>query len=582
MKTAFTLAAAAVLLTACTPQAPTAQPQQPTLEAPTANREWPPGRYEALVSAADPRGAAAGQEMLRRGGSAADAALATLLALTVVEPQSSGIGGGGFLMYHDAESGRTFALDGRETAPAAATPDMFLDENGEAKPYRASQVGGMAVGVPGNISLMQRAHARFGKLPWATLFEPAIRLAEEGWEITPRFHSILNRFAERAQLTPWARATYYTAANEPKPIGTRLTNPAIARLLREVQAGGPEAFYTGREANLLVQAVTSSPVAPQRMTTGDLSAYSAKWRDPLCGTYRGYRVCGMPPPSSGGTTVIAMLQQLERFDLAAFGPDDPLAWHLIAESSRLAFADRELYIGDADFVAVPTEGLIAPAYSAQRSLLIREDTAADTVEAGTPPGAAPLALVDQPEDGGTSHFVAADGEGDVASLTSTIESVFGSGLTVNGFFLNNELTDFSFLPVKDGLPVANAVAPGKRPRSSMAPTIVYAPSGEVAFAIGAAGGPTIIAQTAKAIIGVIDWGMTIEEAIAAPQLYAALGPVVVEEDSALVDIVEPLEAKGHTVLARRLPLKANGVQRVGKGWIGGADPRSEGAVKGIR
>ena len=290
----------------------------------------------------------------------------------------------------------------------------------------------------------------------------------------------------------------------------------------------------------------------------------------------------MPPPSSGGTTVIAILKQLEGFDLASMGADSPEAWHLIAESMRLAFADREKYIGDPDFVSVPTMGLVNPDYLAERGLLIDRGRAAEKVEAGLPPGAGDVAMAVQPPDGGTSHFVTVDRDGDVASLTSTIESVFGSGLTVNGYFLNNELTDFSFRPVIDGRPAANAVAPRKRPRSSMSPTIVYGPDGRVAFAIGAAGGPTIIAQTAKAIIGVVDWNMTIDEAIAAPQLYAALGPAVLEEESAIAGFASALEAKGHEVRTGDLPLKANGLQRMDSGWIGGADARGEGAVAGIR
>ncbi|MGB7405470.1 MAG: gamma-glutamyltransferase, partial [Pacificimonas sp.] len=474
-------------------------PQADTASAPPSSIADVEGSYDALVSAAHPDAAAAGAEILRAGGSAADAALATLLALTVVEPQSSGIGGGGFLIYHDAESGRTFALDGRETAPAAARPDMFLDENGEPKPYRASQTGGMSVGVPGNIRLMEQAHKRFGKLPWSRLFDPAIRLARDGWIMSPRLYDMLEGRADRATVMPWAKATFYTAADTPKPVGTRLTNPALADFLTRIAADGPNSFYTGRSAQRIVDTVTNAPVAPQMMTTADLSDYSAEWRDPLCGNYRGYKVCGMPPPSSGGTTVIAMLKQLERFDLASMGPDDPTTWHVIAESMRLAFADREKYIGDPDFVVVPAEGLIAEAYTRQRGMRINAGKAAEEVEAGTPVGAPDVAQVVSPPDGGTSHFVAADRDGDVASLTSTIESVFGSGLTANGYFLNNELTDFSFRPIVDGRPAANAAAPGKRPRSSMAPTIVYKPSGEVYFAVGAAGGPTIIAQSAKAI-----------------------------------------------------------------------------------
>jgi|TARA_R100000501_G_scaffold4652_1_gene9949 gamma-glutamyltranspeptidase/glutathione hydrolase len=567
----YILSVALLTLTSCAAPQPLAPP------APIAEDS-----YEALVSAAHPAAAEAGAEMLRAGGSAADAAMATLLALTVVEPQSSGIGGGGFMMYHDAASGRTFALDGRETAPRAATPDMFLDAEGKPKPYRASQVGGKSVGVPGNIRLVEEAHKRFGRLPWSRLFEPAIRLAREGWEVTPRLYGMLERSGDRARLTQWARATYFNADDTPKRVGTTVTNPALASFLERMAVNGPNEFYTGRSARRIVDAVTNAPQNPQTMTTADLSNYAARWRDPLCGEYRGYKVCGMPPPSSGGTTVIALLKQLERFDLASMGADSPEAYHLIAESMRLAFADREKYLGDPDFVTVPAEGLVSPTYTGERSLLISPTKAAESVAAGTPPGAPDRPVVRSPDDGGTSHFVTADRSGDVVSLTSTIESVFGSGLTANGYFLNNELTDFSFEPTFEGAAAANAVAPGKRPRSSMSPTIVYAPSGEVAFAIGAAGGPTIIAQTAKAIIGVIDWGLSIEEAIALPQIYAALGPTVLEEGTAAAGFQDALNGMGHEATVSSLPLKANGLQRAGRGWIGGADPRSEGAVAGIR
>ncbi|MBV7257536.1 gamma-glutamyltransferase [Pacificimonas sp. WHA3] len=538
--------------------------------------------YTALVSAAHPEASAAGAEILAAGGSAADAAIATLVALTVVEPQSSGIGGGGFLIYHDAESGRTYALDGRETAPRAATPDMWLDENGEKKPYRASQAGGMSVGIPGNLRLMEQAHKRFGKLPWSRLFQPSIRLARGGWEVSPRFHAMLGRSGQRARMTQWARATFYNADDTPRAVGTRVTNPALANFLERISREGPGAFYSGRSARSIVDAVTNAQINPQVMTTADLGDYTAIWRDPVCGTYRSYRICGMPPPSSGGTTVIAMLKQLERFDLASLGADSPEAYHLIAESMRLAFADREAYLGDPDFVSVPTMGLIAPAYTAARSKLIDPARAAARVTHGTPAGAPDHAPVRSPDDGGTSHFVTADRSGDVASLTSTIESVFGSGLTVNGYFLNNELTDFSFSPAYEGRAAANAVAPGKRPRSSMSPTIVYAPTGEVAFAIGAAGGPTIIAQTAKAIIGVIDFGLSVEDAIGMPQVYAALGPTILESDTVAAAFKDTLTAKGHKVRLSELPLKANGLARAGRGWIGAADPRSEGTVEGIR
>ncbi|MBB4631276.1 gamma-glutamyltransferase [Sphingosinicella soli] len=537
--------------------------------------------YSSVVSAAHPLAAEAGKEMLAAGGSAADAALAVMLALTVVEPQSSGIGGGGFLLYHDAESDKLYTIDGRETAPRAATPTMFLQEDGTPLPFRDAVPGGKSVGVPGNIRLMAMAHARFGRLPWTKLFEPAIRLARDGFEMSPRLHEMLAARAQHAGMTEWAKATFFNADDTPRAAGETIRNPMLARFLEKLAEGGADAFYRGAEAARLVNAVASAPRNPQAMSAGDLASYKAVWRDPVCGTYRTWRVCGMAPPSSGGTTVLAILKQLERFDLKALGPQSPESWHLIAESMRLAYADREAYLGDPDFVSVPTAGLIDPAYLSARSALIEPAQAAARVEAGTPPGAGDVARVPDGEVPSTSHFSAADRQGDVASYTSTIEGTWGSGLTVNGFFLNNELTDFSMRPEVDGKPAPNRVQPGKRPRSSMAPTIVYDASGKPVLAIGAAGGSTIIAQVAKALIGVLDWEMDVQDAIALPQLYAPGDRFTVEAGSRLETMIPALSAKGHKPLAAKLPLKANGVQRKSTGWIGGADPRSEGAVAGL-
>ncbi len=537
--------------------------------------------YSGLVSAAQPLAAEAGKEMLAAGGSAADAALATMLALTVVEPQSSGIGGGGFLLYHDAESGKLYTIDGRETAPKAATPNMFLQADGTPMPFREAVPGGRSVGVPGNVKLMAMAHARFGRLQWAKLFEPAIRYAEEGFVVAPRLYRELSERPERAGMTEWAKATFFNADDTPRAVGETIRNPMLGRFLRKMAADGPDAFYRGAEAARLVNTVASSPRNPQAMTVGDLASYKAVWREPVCGTYRTWRVCGMAPPSSGGTTVLAILKQLERFDLKALGPGSPESWHLITESMRLAYADREAYLGDPDFVSVPTMGLVDPAYLSSRSTLIDPGKAAERVDAGTPPGAGAMARVADGEVPSTSHFSAADRQGDVASYTSTIESIWGSGLTVNGFFLNNELTDFSMLPEIDGKPTPNRVQPGKRPRSSMAPTIVYDETGKPVLAIGAAGGPTIIAQVAKAVIGVLDWNMDVEDAIALPQVYAPGDRVAIEAGSRLETLIPALTAKGHNPTTTKLPLKANGIQRKSRGWIGGADPRSEGAVAGL-
>ncbi len=537
--------------------------------------------YSSLVSAAHPLAANAGKEMLAAGGSAADAALATMLALTVVEPQSSGIGGGGFLLYHDAESGKLYTIDGRETAPKAATPTMFLNADGTPMAFREAVPGGKSVGVPGNIRLMAMAHARFGRLPWAKLFEPAIGLARDGFEMSPRLHEMLAARPQHAGMTEWAKATFFHADDTPRLAGETIRNPMLARFLEKLAEEGPDAFYRGAEAARLVNTVASAPKNPQAMTVGDIAGYKAVWRDPVCGTYRTWRVCGMAPPSSGGTTVLAILKQLERFDLKALGPASPESWHLIAESMKLAYADREAYLGDPDFVSVPTEGLVDPAYLSGRSALIDPAKAAAKVEAGTPPGAGAVARVPDGEVPSTSHFAAADRQGDVASYTSTIEGTWGSGLTVNGFFLNNELTDFSMLPEVDGKAAPNRVEPGKRPRSSMSPTIVYDASGKPVLAIGAAGGSTIIAQVAKALVGVLDWGMDVGDAIALPQIYAPGDRVAIEAGSRLEDMTPALTAKGHTPTTAKLPLKANGIERKARGWIGGADPRSEGAVAGL-
>jgi gamma-glutamyltranspeptidase/glutathione hydrolase len=531
-----------------------------------------------MVSAADPRAAAAGREILDAGGSAADAALATLLALTVVEPQSSGIGGGGFLVYHDEGKDRISTYDGREEAPSAAGPQWFFGPDGKPLSGREAVPGGRSVGVPGNIRMMALAHGKHGKVAWAKLFGPAIRLARDGFAVTPRFHRSLTSVKDLAASTAWGRSTYYGADGQPKPVGTVVKNPELAAFLEQVAARGPEWFYTGPNADALVSTVNNAPRNPSRMVKGDLAAYDAKQRDAVCGSYRGYRVCGMGPPSSGGTTVYAILKQLERFDMAALGRENPVAWHLLGESMRLAYADRELYLADPDHVRVPVAGLFDAGYLQQRSELIQPGRAMANVSAGTPPGAMKLMPAETREVPSTSHFVAVDREGNVASLTSTIEGPFGSGLTVNGYFLNNELTDFSIVPEVNGVPVANRVEPGKRPRSSMAPTIVYGPDGEVRLAVGAAGGTTIIAQVAKAIVGVVDWKLSAQEAIALPVIMGVGNQVRVERGTALEAMAPTLRAMGHTVAVTEPGFKANAIEWVNGRWAGAADPRSEGAA----
>ena len=531
-----------------------------------------------MVSAADPRGAEAGAQMLRAGGSASDAAMATLLALTVVEPQSSGIGGGGFLVSTDA-TGRVETIDGRETAPRAAGPKWFW-KDGVPMGFREAVPGGTSVGVPGSIALAAMAHARHGRLAWSRLFQPAIRLARDGWTISPRLHDFLEAARGSAAFVPEGAALFYDADGRVLPVGSVVRNPALATTLSRIAVGGAKAFYSGANAAALVNRVRTAPRNPEPMTLADIATYRAKDRAALCGSYRGYRICGMGPPSSGETTVFAILKQLERFNLTALGPDSAVAWHLIAESQRLAYADRARWLGDSDFVSVPVQGLVDPGYLAQRSALIDPGKTISFVSAGTPPGAERLSRADStpaPEHG-TSHFAVIDRRGNAVSYTSTIESAFGSGLVVGGYFLNNELTDFDFEPEHDGRLAANRVQGGKRPRSSMAPSVVFAPDGKLRLVIGAAGGATIPAQVAKAIIGVIDWKLSAQDAIALPVIFAPGGATVnVEKGTRMEAIVPALMALGHAdVRLRDSSFKANAVEVIGGKLIGAADPRSEG------
>lgn len=529
-----------------------------------------------MVSAADPRAAEAGAEMLRKGGSATDAAIATMLALTVVEPQSSGIGGGGFYMRGTLQ-GDVETIDGRETAPAGADPKWFLDEAGQPLSRQKAIISGLSVGVPGNLALAAEAHRRHGKLAWKKLFDPAIHLARDGWTVTERFHRFLSLRPETAAHDPAGKALFFDEAGEPVPVGTQIRNPALADTLERIADEGSTSFYQGPQAEEIAAKVRSETPREGGMTPQDLSAYSAKAREPVCGSYRTYRICGMGPPSSGATTVLAILGQLERFDLTALGPRSPVAWHLFAESQRLAYADRALFLADQDFIEVPVERLIDPVYLRQRGALISPDHSMANVKAGLD------ALARSPgyhiPENGTSHFAVLDREGNAVSYTSTIESAFGSGIVYGGFYLNNELTDFSFVPEENGKPVANRVEGGKRPRSSMAPTLVYGPDGRLVLAVGAAGGSTIPVQVARVLIGFIDWNLPIGEALALPVLYSPGDVVIVEEGSNLEAIVPELEARGHKqVMVRSLPLKVNAVAVVNGRAIGAADPRSEGAA----
>lgn len=531
---------------------------------------------KGAVSAADPRAAAAGQEMLRAGGSAADAALAMMLTLSVVEPQSSGIGGGGFFVYGDGKTGLPATIDGREKAPAAAREDRFMTADGQPMPFREAFHGGHSVGVPGNISLAAKAHRKWGRLKWAQIFQPAIRLAEDGYVVTPRLAGVIKQMSPLWDGFDATKAIYWQDGR-PKQAGETVRNPQMAKLLRAIAAKGPRAFYAGENARAIAAAVSKAPKNPAPMTLKDIAAYDAKERPAICATYRIYKLCGMGPPSSGATTVFQILGMLERFDMKALGKDNPESWHLIAEAMQLAYADREKYLGDPDFVSVPVAGLLDKTYVASRSALISETASLPKYEAGTPPGAEPRTAAISGEVMGTTHFVAADRFGNVASMTSTVEGPFGSQLVANGMVLNNELTDFTFAPMKDGAPVANRPQPGKRPLSSMSPTIVYGPDGKPVFIVGAAGGKTIIMQVTKTLIAHLDWGLPVQQAIAAPNIYFGGDAIIVEANTPLADMANDLARFGRTVVTNgRLPSKANAAERAENGWIAAGDPRSDG------
>jgi gamma-glutamyltranspeptidase/glutathione hydrolase len=530
-----------------------------------------------MVAAANPHAARAGVEMLRAGGSAVDAAIAAQMVLTLVEPQSSGIGGGAFLLHWDEAAKRIRAYDGRETAPAAARPDRFLRPDGTPLSFPEAIASGRSVGVPGVLRALELAHARHGRLPWARLFQPAIRLAERGFAVSPRLHRLIAADPLLARM-PAARAYFHLPDGRPLPAGHRLRNPALAQVLRRVAAEGADAFYRGPVARAMVEAVAAQP-DPGDLAEQDLAGYRALEREPVCGAYRAHRICGMPPPSSGGIGVLAILGILEHLPFAEARPGSSGAVHLFAEAGRLAYADRDRYVGDPAFVQVPVAGLIDPGYLAERARLV--DVARSMVRAapGTPPGATASLGVDATmEAAGTSHLSVTDARGNAVAMTTTIESAFGSRILVEGFLLNNQLTDFSFVTGEDGRPAANRVEPGKRPRSSMAPTLVFAPDGRLRMAVGSPGGSAILNYVAKTLVGVLDWDMTLQQAIAAPNMGSRNRETEIERGTPLERAGAALRAMGHPVAVVDLVSGAHGVERTPRGLAGGADPRREGVA----
>jgi gamma-glutamyltranspeptidase/glutathione hydrolase len=540
-----------------------------------------------MVAAANPLAVAAGHDILSQGGTAVDAAVAVQMVLNLVEPQSSGIGGGAFMLFHNGRNGLLTAYDGRETAPAAAKPDRFLGSDGKPLDFYDAVVGGKSVGVPGTLRMLELAHRQYGKLPWAKLFDAAIGLAARGFAVSPRLHAAIA--GEKYLTQDRTHAYFFNADGTPLAVGQTLKNPALAETLKRIAEEGADAFYKGDIARDIVETVRSHPTNSGDITEADLAGYKAKVREPVCGSYRMYKVCGMPPPSSGGITVLEILGILEPFDLKALGVESLISVHLFGEAGNLAYADRNVYLADPDFVPPPA-GLTDRTYLHERSALIRFDTSLGRAKAGTPPvrpaegrklAQATLGVGEALEFASTSHISIVDKYGNALAMTTTIEDSFGSRLmTRGGFLLNNELTDFSFQPVDDGRPVANRVEAGKRPRSSMAPTIVYDAKGKVYMVAGSPGGSAIINYVAKTLIGVLDWNLDPQAAIDLPNVGSRNGPLELEKNTSAVALESKLKALGHETEVMEHTSGTQAIVRTRDGWIGGADPRREGTVAG--
>lgn len=576
------LPAALALFLALTAAPAGAQEARPAPEAPSALTVQPLVTAERqMIVTANPLASEAGLEILRAGGSAADAAIAALLVLGLVEPQSSGLGGGAFWMQFRAADGAALAYDGRETAPAAATPTLFLDAAGQPLDFWDAVASGRSVGVPGQVALMALVHEEHGRLPWASLFEPAIRLAREGFALSPRLATLL----AAEELLPQdqrARAYFYDAEGLPKAAGTILVNPDYATVLERLAADGPSAFYGGEIAEAIVAAAAKGePTAP--MALEDLAAYRALQREALCLPYRAYAVCGHPPPTSGGVTLLQILGLLDAFALgrSPLAADDV---HLLAEASRLAFADRNAYLADPAFVDQPVARLLAPDYLRERAATIRPDGSLGEAAPGLPEqrGALPEAW----EPPSTTHLVVVDQWGDGVSVTASVENAFGSRRMVSltgegGFLLNNQLTDFAFVPEDEaGRAVANRPEAGKRPRSSMAPTLVLTAEGELAWLLGSPGGSRIIGFVAQAVVAMVDWGLNPAEAAALPHVLNRNGATEFEAWSELEPLADALVARGHEA---RFGVMVSGLailQVTAEGLRGGADPRREGVALG--
>ncbi len=534
---------------------------------------------KGMVAAANPHAVEAGVEILRKGGTAVDAAIAVQSTLGLVEPQSSGIGGGAFMVYYDAKTGKVTAYNGRETAPSAIDENLFMNPDGMPMRFLDRVLSGKSTGVPGAIAMLHMAHEDHGKLPWADGFDYAIQLAEKGFIISPRLASLIPVGGERGlKRQKAARAYFFHEDGTPYKAGEVRDNKPYAKTLKAI-AKNWRALYEGPIAKHIIADIHANPT-PGLLSLADMKAYRAQKQEALCSAYRDYILCGAQPPSSGGVAVQSIMGQLQNFDMARLG-QSVQGWHVFAETSALAYADRDRYVADPDFVKVPTRALLDPDYLKSRAALIKMDRALENVEAGDPVHFKPGKDA-TPEKKNTSHFVIVDRWGNVVSMTTTVESLFGSERMVDGFFLNNQLTDFSFLPRDEaGNPVANRPGPSKRPRSSMAPHIVFHKDGSFAFATGSPGGSSIIAYTAKTIIGLIDWGLSPQEAIDLPNFISRNGAIRLEESRFDPEIATGLEALGHKVIREKGEISGlHIIRRKPDGsYDGGADPRREGRVE---
>ncbi|WP_435234982.1 gamma-glutamyltransferase [Psychromonas sp. PT13] len=533
-----------------------------------------------MVAAANPLAVKAGYEVLKNGGNAADALVAVQTVLGLVEPQSSGLGGGGFLVYYDAKNKKITTFDARETAPFATTPELFQDENGKPLKFYDAVVGGRSVGTPGTVKLLSTMHEKYGSEPWADLFKPAEKLATDGFVVSERLASAIANDKERLSRYPDTKAYFFSDNGEPLAEGSVLKNSLYAQTLETLAEKGESAFYTGKLGENIVNKVNGIKDNPGVLAMEDLAAYKIKERSAVCAPYHQYDVCGMGPPSSGALTIGQILGMAEHFDLKKMGPDSAEAWQIIGDASRLAFADRGRYMADSDFVPMP-EGLLDPEYLAERAKLIQPGKALTEVSPGEPRWERKIKQSDDQsiELPNTTHIVITDKAGNTISFTSTVENGFGSRVMSNGFILNNEMTDFSFASYKDGYPIANRVEPGKRPRSSMSPSIVMKDD-QPYMAIGSPGGSRIIGYVASTLIAHLDWGMDIQKAISLPHLVNRFGTYDLEEGTDAVRFKAPLEAMGYKVNVRDLNSGLQGIVFTDGQLIGGADPRREGIALG--